>query len=321
MKLIDLHCDTAVERIWLRGEGLRQNKGQLDLRRMKAGELTAQVFALMIYSHKEAASLGLTQEPWALYEAARDAFFSELAACGDEIALARSAAELEPNESAGKRSALLSVEDGPLLYGDFSRIAALHRDGVRLLTLTWNYENCFGYPNSADPAEHARGLKPFGKEAVECLNETGIVVDVSHLSRGGFFDVADVSKKPFVASHSCARALCDHPRNLDDDMLRVIGECGGVVGVNYYPCFLREDSRETRCSDVLRHTRHIVDRAGMEAAALGSDFDGIGDSALEFVDCAGVPAMLEALRSAFTDGELDKLTHKNALRVLRDCIG
>ena len=321
MRIIDLHCDTAVERIYLRAESLRHSRGQLDLPRMERGELAAQVFALMIFSHKEAEALGLAREPWELYESARDAFFAELGACADEIALSRDAGDIEANERADRRSALLSVEDGALVEGDFSRIAALHGDGVRMLTLTWNYENCFGYPNSADPAEHARGLKPFGREAVECLNETGIVVDVSHLSRGGFFDVADVSKKPFVASHSCARALCGHPRNLDDDMLRVIGERGGVVGVNYCPYFLRDGSSETRCDDVLRHIRYIVNRAGIEAVALGSDFDGIGDSALEFTDCAGVPAMLEALRGEYSDADLDRLTHKNALRVLRDCLG
>ncbi len=321
MKLIDLHCDTAVERVLLRKEGLRQNGGQLDLRRMEAGDVVAQVFALMIYSHEEARALRLAREPWALYAAARDSFFDALAQCGGELALACTADDLAANMADGRRSALLSVEDGALLEGNLSRIAALHRDGVRLLTLTWNYENCLGFPNSDDPAAHARGLKPFGKEAVECLNEVGIVVDVSHLSRGGFFDVADVSSRPFVASHSCARALCNHRRNLDDDMLRVIGEKGGVVGVNYCPYFLLDGGRETLSEDVRRHIRHIVNRAGIEAVALGSDFDGIGDSALEFGDCAGVPAMLAPLRGEFSSEDFDKLTHKNALRVLRDCIG
>ena len=118
--------------------------------------------------------------------------------------------------------------------------AALYDRGVRMIALTWNYENSIGFPNSADPELHASN-SPFGFEVVERMGELGMIVDVSHLSEGGFFDVAEAVKGPFAASHSCARALCGHSRNLTDRQLRVLGDHGGVCGVNFYSSFSHRD--------------------------------------------------------------------------------
>src|SRR5699024_7042079 len=109
------------------------------------------------------------------------------------------------------------------------RLHEFYDAGVRLITLTWNYENAAGYPNSRDSSVMRKGLKPFGKVLIEEMNDLGMIIDVSHLSDGGFWDVARRSKKPFIASHSNARAVTSHPRNLTDEMIRAIAEKGGVI--------------------------------------------------------------------------------------------
>lgn len=133
---------------------------------------------------------------------------------------------------------MLTVEDGRMVNGSFDRLEQLAKTGVRAIALTWNFENCFGAPNSRDPKIMSKGLSAFGKEAIEAMNELGILVDVSHLSDGGFYDVAKISKKPFVATHSDCRALAAHPRNLTDDMIRLLAQKGGVSGINFAPAFL-----------------------------------------------------------------------------------
>ena len=223
-------------------------------------------------------------------------------------------ADIERNIAAGKMSAMLTVEDGVPLEGKLSRVDEMYEKGVRLITITWNHENSLGFPNKTAPE---KGLKPFGIEALARMNELGIIADCSHLSDAGFWDLVKYSKKPFVASHSNAKALCGIYRNLTDDMLRALADKGGVTGLNFSADFLVDNAHYTRVADLVRHARHIADVAGVETVALGSDFDGIS-SELEFKDCAGMPMIEEGLNQAFTAREVDLITHGNALRVMKD---
>ena len=231
----------------------------------------------------------------------------------------RCAADIKENMDAGRISAMLTLEDGVCIDGRMERVQQLYDRGVRMIALTWNYENSIGFPNSVDPKLHALGLKPFGFEVVERMGELGMIVDVSHLSEGGFFDVAEAVKGPFAASHSCARALCGHSRNLTDRQLRVLGDHGGVCGVNFYSSFLT-GTDFTAIDDILRHMEYIADKAGIEAVALGSDFDGI-DYGLEFGGYAGMTRLVEAIAARFGSGNADRICYENALRVMRDVIG
>lgn len=313
--VFDLHCDTLYKCYEDPALHLAENGGHLDVKKMCAGGVAAQCFAIFIHAEKIAAQLGGEEPCWEFYKEQKARFDREMAQNAHTLAVARTAAEIEAHRRAGKISALLTVEEGGLLYGKAERLATLRKDGVSLITLTWNFENCLGFPNSADPDLHARGLTPFGHEAVEEMARLGILTDVSHLSEGGFYDVA-AKKRPFVASHSCARALCDHPRNLTDHQLRTVGECGGVVGVNFYSRFLNGGTHTT-VDDVVRHTLYMIDRAGEDAVALGSDFDGIGCT-LEFGDCAGLPQITSALAEHLSPAQLEKVCFGNALRVWKD---
>ena len=314
MRNIDLHCDTILF-CFEGNQSLRQFGGHINLEKLISGDCLAQCFALFIPTYETAVQyLHREYDPWELYGMLLDCYRRNLADSADYLRPALSADQVRENREKGFLSSILTVEDGVEIDGKLSRFDRVYDDGVRMMTLTWNYENCMGYPNSSDPNEHSQGLKPFGVEAVGKMNELGMIIDVSHLSEGGFYDVAAHSKKPFVASHSCCRALRDHPRNLTDDQLRVLADAGGVVGINFYDQFLGGRDGYTAVDDIVRHILHVRDVAGVDAIAFGSDFDGI-ESALEFGDYAGFPQIIRAMEKHFTEDEIDKISSENFLRV------
>jgi membrane dipeptidase len=230
---------------------------------------------------------------------------------------------LVENDRKQKISAYLTIEDGRSVNGSFDKIKEYYDLGVRLITLTWNSPNCFGYPNSFDKNIMEKGLTSFGKEAVSFMNEIGILVDVSHLSDGGFYDVCEVSKKPFVASHSNCRELSPHPRNLTDDMIRLLASKGGVIGVNIVPDFLSSDirCRESFIDDVVRHVVHMINKGGIECVGIGTDFDGTGGN-IELNEPAKVQILFDRLKKmGVSDDALEKIAYRNAARVIKECIG
>ena len=163
-------------------------------------------------------------------------------------------------------------------------------------------------------------MKSFGKQMVEEMNERGMLVDVSHLSDGGFWDCIRLSKKPIIASHSNARALCAHPRNLSDEMLCALGECGGVVGLNFYPQFLQSD-RSAEVLDIAKHGMHILQKAGEDSVALGTDFDGFEAGQNWIRGIEEIECVWDALKKAgMTERQLDKLSYQNVKRVLEEVL-
>jgi membrane dipeptidase len=243
-----------------------------------------------------------TQEVFAL----ADCFDGEMAANSDWVTPIRTARDLADARQAGKLAAVLSVEEGGVCRGDLSILRNLFQRGVRMLTLTWNYENELGSPNGS-----SGGLTETGLAFVAEMEKLGMLADVSHLGDQGVRDLLGAAKRPFLASHSCARALRAHRRNLPDDLLRAMGEKGCLIGVNFYADFLGTGP-VSRLEDIVRHARHIADRAGLDAVALGSDFDGI-DCPLEFGDAGGMPQVAEALeKGGFSRREAEKICWENA---------
>ena len=191
---------------------------------------------------------------------------------------------------------------------------ALFKKGVRLITLTWNFPNSLGYPNK-DWIHAEKGLTPLGKEVVTVMEQKGILVDVSHLSDGGFRDVAWLLKGPFLASHSCCRTLFRHPRNLTDEMIRTIADHGGVVGINFAASFLGTGQKGT-IEGIVRHMKHLKKCGGIETCALGSDFDGIF-CPLEIENYSGMPRLFQALeKEGFTTEECEKIAYKNVMHLM-----
>lgn len=316
MNLIDLHCDTAFLMSVIKEPiELRQNKLCVDLIKMKEAGSMAQFFASFLHMKRFDGNFTKAYEAaLAMLEMTKSEFLKNQ----DMISLARNYRELMDNHNKGLMSGFLTVEEGGIVEGEMERLERLYTEGVRLITLTWNFENCFGYPNSDDSVVMNQGLKPFGIEAVERMNELGIIVDVSHLSDGGFWDVMKYSKKPAIASHSNARRECGHRRNLTDEMIRALAEKGGISGINFYPAFLSEENKAT-VDDLVRHIVHMYHMGGEEFVAIGTDFDGF-EGAVDGLEHMGkMPEFYEALRKRkFTDSQIEKFCYKNALRVIKE---
>ncbi len=340
MRVIDMHCDT-IERIYRqRREGrdtaLRENGLHLDLLRMRRSGYQLQNFALFV-------KLREGEDPWEQVLALLSLYEREMAENSDLIAPVHRFLDIAENDRAGKMSALLTVEEGAVCRGELEKLRDLYGRGVRMMTLTWNFPNELGWPAAAREApagilnagaaengagspgvSGGRGLTERGREFVAEMEALGMIPDVSHLSDEGFYDVLAVTKKPFVASHSDARAVCPRARNMTDDMIRKLAERGGVVGLNFCAHFLEEapEGREDpgTIAAVVRHARHIAKVGGVGVLGLGSDFDGI-DTHRELPGAQSMGKLWEALKAGgFSEGELDRIFRGNVLRVYEEVL-
>lgn len=331
MRYVDFHCDTLKKAFEQGKEEIGSfPEATVDLERLQKGGAGAQFFAAFVPPRKNGSwwknhgpALG-AEEEW------EDAYIRRLLeilrATGDrhpgQLTLVRTGSEMEEAWEKSRMAAFFTIEDGRSVGGRMERLEEYRRLGVSLITLTWNYENCFGSPNSRNPRVMEQGLTDFGKEAVEYMNELGILVDVSHLSDGGFWDVAERSKKPFIASHSNCRALSPHPRNLTDEMLRTLAEHGGVAGLNFCSAFLGKNplSRRSRLSDLVAHVLHMVQVGGLDCAAIGTDFDGI-ESRVEVPDPSGMELLFDALQKAgLSQDAVEQIAWGNARRVIGEVL-
>ena len=311
MQIIDLHCDTILHLIDQPQLKLEKNNLSVDIEKLEAANALAQFFALYI-------DLGKHQDALQRCLSMIDVFYQEIAANDAEIAVARNAQELFLNQQAGKISAFLTIEEGGVLQGSLENLRNFYRLGVRLMTLTWNYPNEIGYPNCEEKYQ-LQGLTEFGEQVVREMNRLGMIVDVSHLSDQGFYDVANLSSKPFVASHSNARAVRKHGRNLTDDMIRLLAQKGGVLGINFYGEFLG-DSQSSKIDDMVAHIKHIYHVGGIDVLAFGTDFDGI-KCPLEIASIAEIDKLIGALsKNGFSAAEVEKIAYKNIIRVIQDCL-
>lgn len=317
MKVIDFHCDTMLKIMEsTEGAGLKENDFQVDIQKLQRGQVLAQFFALFFELDVIRKN---NKNPFDHTMEMLGGFEREIKKNSQDIALARGIKDLEENGKSKKVSAFLTIEEGEAIEGSLDKLSHFHKKGVRLITLTWNHENQIGFPNIRYESRD-RGLKPFGKEVIEGMNHLGMLIDVSHLSDGGFWDVAELSKQPFIASHSNARSVKAHPRNLSDDMLKALGNAGGVVGLNFAHYFLSADSI-SKIEPMIKHMKHIINVAGVEALVLGTDFDGIS-SALEIENIGEIQRLISAMESAgFSTVEIENITHKNGLRIIREVFG
>ncbi len=310
---IDLHCDTLYEAWCKKWQDISDfSQAMVDGNRLKQGGCMAQFFAIFMLQEddKEKYQTNISDDD---YIAALAKTFGN-----SKLSFAGNLSDIRKNKQEGNLSGLLTLEDGRAVDGKMENLERFYEMGIRLITLTWNYANCFGHPNSFDRTEMAKGLTAFGKDAVICMQELGMLVDVSHLSDGGFWDVAELCKKPFIASHSNCRSLSPHARNMTDEMIRTLADHGGVMGLNFCPEFLTSDitNKESRIEDMICHLRHMVNIGGEDIAAIGTDLDGI-DGKLEIGRAEDMPLLFEAMdRAGFSETLIEKIAWKNAWRVL-----
>lgn len=312
VKLIDLHCDTILKLIEDPKSGLLNNDFSIDFTKMKKADSMAQVFAIFV--DKEAVE-DPTEMGWKMLER----FWDELNKNADIIEWAGSGSDIRKNQLHGKMSGMIAIEEGAVLGGELGQLHNFYRQGVRLVTLTWNYPNEIGFPHGKEHFD--KGLTPFGIQLIEEMKLSGMISDVSHLSEAGFWDVAKTLKSPFMATHSNCRALRDHSRNLTDSQIKALAECGGVMGINVVKNFLLEGEDVGRIEQMVAHVQHAEKVGGIEVIALGSDFDGTSTNE-ELQTLPDFEKLLAALKQAgYSDDAIDKIWFQNSLRVFDDVLG
>ena len=315
----DAHCDT----IWRcmaasggddgaglpptlqTGSGLLRNEGHVDLTRDALFARRGQFFAL--YDDVKRLPDGTA---WRRCCQMHDWFTAQLAENSGRIALCRNGAEADAAVAAGKTAAFLSVEGADLLDCGIEQLQTAAGWGVRLVNMVWNHANVLGGSCADDPD---RGLSPQGRDFLRELERLGVYADVSHLSDPGFWDVFRMTERPMVASHSDARALCPHRRNLTDDMFRAVRDTGGVVGLNLYRDFVGGASMDA----LVAHAEHFLSLGGEKTLCIGGDLDGSRTLAAGMRGMEDVPQLYRALeKRGYGKALLEDIFWNNLRRLL-----
>jgi membrane dipeptidase len=285
--VVDFHCDTLSQAMRDKGGLAVRPAGHLDLQRLAASGVHLQVFACFSNPSLDYACLRnaalMVEIFWQTVDAGqlRPVLWQE---------------DITSMPPGGPVMGLLSLEGAEPIGSDLRMLQHFYRLGVRAVGLTWNGRNALA--DGVGEAESRGGLTSAGRRVIAEMNRLRMLIDVSHLSEAGFWDVAGVCRGPFIASHSNARVVCDHKRNLRDDQLRAIAASGGVVGINFYPPFLTSGDRATS-SDILRHAGHMLSVMGRGRVGLGSDFDGISSTPGDVSTVSDLPYLATVLAREF----------------------
>lgn len=321
MQLFDLHCDTLYE-CFETGQGLRRNTLCIDRDKTAGYDMYTQVFALFCGARSPAPVSGrrslLDLPPEERLGALLETAQREFSANADWLMLCRDMDDWAWAKDHGRRAAFLSIEGAELL--DYpGGLEQAYDAGVRLVTLAWNGRNAFACGAATD---NDAGLTDRGRALVRELVRRNMVVDVSHLSEAGFWDVCLATEAPFAATHSNSRACCEHLRNLTPVQLTEIVRRGGLVGLNLYSPFLRDDGKKAGIDDVLRHADDLLARGCADCLALGCDFDGCEDTPEGLNTVADLDALAEAmLRHGYLESTVNALFYGNAVTFFTRVLG
>lgn len=280
---------------------------QLNIPKMRAGGIDVAYFAVDVtQARNNHLAYALDALGW---------FTEEVEAHSSEITIVRSIGEIHEANQQDKIAAVLTIENSEVLERSIHVLPLLYQIGVRSLTLTWSYRS---WAADGDlESQTGGGLTEFGRIIVHQMNKLGMLIDISHMSEHGFWNVLDTSKQPVIGSHNCCRALCDHGRNLNDDQIRAISKSGGVVGITYVEPFI--DPCVPSLEKLLDHIEHAATVGGIDCVGLGSDFDGGGEL---LTDASHTPRIMKGLlRRGWSDEDLKKILGLNHLRVFEEVCG
>lgn len=329
MFILDSHCDTPSE--ILRGRDLLKDNpaGHVDFPKLKRGGVDGVFFALYIPATMDAEPSKALLHAKNLLQGVKKAI-SQLS---ENLIFAKDRASAHQNKADGKISIFLGLENGSPLSpeSDWKNILSdFYNDGVRYVTLCHSEHNAI-CDSCAPDTPKWNGLSPFGREVVAEMNRLGMLIDVSHVSDSTFYDVLKYSSQPVVATHSCCRALCDHPRNMTDDMIKALAAAGGVIQINFYPVFIK-DSYDFEIIDnqlvekgerpsykvIADHIDHVVSLVGVNHVGIGSDYDGIDVAPSGMEDISMMPKLFAELRSrGYSEEDLEKIASENFFRILK----
>ncbi|MEQ3506916.1 dipeptidase [Enterococcus cecorum] len=312
MPIIDLHCDTIMKLYENPNSNLLENHFQIDLKRLRQNDFLLQTFAIFLdkqqYPQRKKTALHMYQR-----------FIKELEKNAATIGLIKTQADYNENKANKQISVLLTLEEGGILEGKIENLEEFYQLGVRLITLTWNYPNEIGTPNilywdkeKHILAENQTGLTKFGFECIQRMSELHMIIDLSHASDQVAKDILDSSAQGIVASHSNARKLTPHPRNLSDELIQKIADKNGLIGINFFDQFLKLKQPTNLPAAISEHLWYMYQLVGEDSLCFGSDFDGIPVHA-DLNDVNSFPKIIQALKQkGFTSRQIEKISYLNA---------
>lgn len=312
MFICDCHCDTLTE-LYNKNASLYENEQHFDIKRQIALGGGLQFCAIYVPTEVFRYQGGLRYTLCLLDKYNQE--IKKLHENGIDVLQVRTA-EDAGNVLKHKAATLLAIEEGGAIDGSLEALRCLYELGVRAMTLTWSNRNDIA--DGINEEATSSGLTLFGKQVVAEMNRLGMLVDVSHISTAGFWSVIETSTKPIIATHSNAKSLCSHPRNLNDEQIKALAQNGGLAGITFAGQFLEEDWRNACIESVYKHIDYMLNLIGNdEHIGFGSDFDGISHPPYNIQGVQDYKPLIEYLSKYYSDETINKITHQNVINLLQ----
>lgn len=312
MFICDCHCDTLTE-LYNKNASLYKNEQHFDIKRQIALGGGLQFCAIYVPTEVFRYQGGLRYTLCLLDKYNQE--IKKLHENGIDVLQVRTA-EDSGNVLKHKAATLLAIEEGGAIDGSLEALRCLYELGVRAMTLTWSNRNDIA--DGINEEATGSGLTLFGKQVVAEMNRLGMLVDVSHISTAGFWSVIETSTKPIIATHSNAKSLCAHPRNLNDEQIKALAQNGGLAGITFAGQFLEEDWRNACIESVYKHIDYMLNLIGNDDhIGFGSDFDGISHPPYNIQGVQDYKPLIEYLSKYYSDETINKITHQNVINLLQ----
>lgn len=312
MFICDCHCDTLTE-LYNKNASLYENEQHFDIKRQIALGGGLQFCAIYVPTEIFRYQGGLRYTLCLLDKYNQE--IKKLHENGIDVLQVRTA-EDAGNVLKHKAATLLAIEEGGAIDGSLEALRCLYELGVRAMTLTWSNRNDIA--DGINEEATGSGLTLFGKQVVAEMNRLGMLVDVSHISTAGFWSVIETSTKPIIATHSNAKSLCSHPRNLNNEQIKALAQNGGLAGITFAGQFLEEDWRNACIESVYKHIDYMLNLIGNDDhIGFGSDFDGISHPPYNIQGVQDYKPLIEYLSKYYSDETINKITHQNVINLLQ----
>ncbi len=312
MFICDCHCDTLTE-LYNKNASLYENEQHFDIKRQIALGGGLQFCAIYVSTEVFRYQGGLRYTLCLLDKYNQE--IKKLHENGIDVLQVRTV-EDAGNVLKHKAATLLAIEEGGAIDGSLEALRCLYELGVRAMTLTWSNRNDIA--DGINEEATGSGLTLFGKQVVAEMNRLGMLVDVSHISTAGFWSVIETSTKPIIATHSNAKSLCPHPRNLNDEQIKALAQNGGLAGITFAGQFLEEDWRNACIESVYKHIDYMLNLIGNDDhIGFGSDFDGISHPPYNIQGVQDYKPLIEYLSKYYSDETINKITHQNVINLLQ----
>ena len=312
MFICDCHCDTLTE-LYFKNASLYENEQHFDIKRQIALGGGLQFCAIYVPTEVFRYQGGLRYTLCLLDKYNQE--IKKLHENGIDVLQVRTA-EDAGNVLKHKAATLLAIEEGGAIDGSLEALRCLYELGVRAMTLTWSNRNDIA--DGINEEATGSGLTLFGKQVVAEMNRLGMLVDVSHISTAGFWSVIETSTKPIIATHSNAKSLCSHPRNLNDEQIKALTQNGGLAGITFAGQFLEEDWHNACIESVYKHIDYMLNLIGNDDhIGFGSDFDGISHPPYNIQGVQDYKPLIEYLSKYYSDETINKITHQNVINLLQ----